>query len=148
MEKLSQEKRTMVLKCLVECNSLAAVTRITGTAKGTVLRILAEVGEACAAYHDEHMKNLPCKAIQLDEVWSFVGCKENHKEKAGISTGGDVWTWTAICADTKLIMSWFVGDRSGSSAFAFCHDLHDRFAGRIQITSDGWHPINPRSRQC
>jgi IS1 family transposase len=138
MEKLSVEKRAMVLKCLVECSSVASVVRITGTAKMTVLKILRECGEACCAYMDEKMVNLPCKTIQLDEIWSFVGCKEGHKERHGIPTGGDAWMWTAICSDTKLIPSWFIGDRGGNSAYAFCADLSKRFAGRVQITSDGW----------
>ncbi len=83
------------------------------------------------------MRQLPCKVLQLDEVFSFVGCHEKSKAKAKFQHPGDVWTWTAICADSKLIPSWRVGDRSGSTAFAFCSDLSKRFAETVQITSDG-----------
>lgn len=138
MEKLSLERRVEVLRCLVEGVSIASTTRITGTSKMSVLKILKESGEACSDYQDKAFKNLPCTHLQLDEVWSFVGCKESTKEKRGLPTGGDIWTWTAICADTKLIPSWYVGDRTGTSAYAFCHDMHDRFANRVQITTDGW----------
>jgi IS1 family transposase len=138
MEKLASTKRAAVLRCLIEGNSVLSTSRITGVAKNTA-KLLAEAGEACEAYHDERMRNLPCKVLQLDEVWSFVGCKEKSKKTAKREHPGDVWTWTSICADTKLIPSWRVGDRSHSTAYAFCAELSERFAGKVQITSDG-HP--------
>lgn len=137
MEKLATEKRAAVLRCLIEGNSILSTSRITGVAKNTIIKYLAEAGEACSDYHDKHMRNLPCKVIQLDEVRSFVGCKEKAKAKAKGQHPGDVWTWTSICAETKLIPSWRVGDRGMTTAYEFCADLSGRFSGRLQITSDG-----------
>ncbi len=137
MERLSTDKRAIVLSCLMEGNSIRSTARITGTAYNTVLGMMSELGEAITAYHDKVMVNLPCKTIQLDEIWSFVGCKEKAKEKALGDHIGDVWTWTSLCADTKLIPCWRVGDRSSSTAVAFCNDLGSRFSGHVQVTSDG-----------
>lgn len=137
MLKLSTEKRASVLRCLIEGNSILSTSRITGAAKNTIVGILEETGEACSDYQDKHLVNLPCKVLQLDEIWSFVGCKEGNKKAAIGQHPGDVWTWTALCADTKLIPSWRVGDRSGGTAFAFCADLSKRFSGQVQITTDG-----------
>jgi len=139
MTKLPTQKRAAVLRCLIEGNSILATSRITGAAKNTIVNFLAEAGEACGAYQDEKLTALPCRVLQLDEIWSFVGCKEKSKKKAIDQHPGDVWTWTAICAETKLIPSWRVGDRSHRTAFAFCHDLSKRFTETLQITSDG-HP--------
>lgn len=138
MEKLSDARKIQVLSCLVEGNSLASTERITGVSKMTVLKTLAEMGEACSAYQQEQFVKLPCQRIELDEIWSFVGCKEGNKERVKGTYQGDIWMWTAICADTKLIPCWYLGDRGGQDAYAFCDDLSKRFAGRIQITSDGW----------
>ena len=139
MEKLSTNKRAAILRCLIEGNSILSTSRITGAAKNTIVDLLEIAGEACSDYHDKHMVNLPCKVIQLDEVWSFVGCKERNKLTAkNRQLPGDVWTWTSICADTKLIPSWRVGDRSMGTAYAFCGDLSGRFSGHLQITSDGY----------
>lgn len=137
MEKLATAKRAAVLRCLIEGNSILSTSRITGAAKNTIVKLLVEAGEACSDYQHRHLVNLPCKVLQLDEIWSFVGCKEKAKAKAIGEHPGDVWTWTALCADTKLIPSWRVGDRSGLTAYAFCADLSKRFNGRLQITSDG-----------
>lgn len=137
MEKLSTDKRSQVLRCLIEGSSIRSTERITGVAKSTILRYLAEAGEACSAFLDEKMQGLPCDTLQLDEVWSFVGCHEKNKEGAVNEHPGDVWTWTAICADTKIIPSFRVGDRSADTAFDFCRDLSGRFSGHLQITSDG-----------
>ena len=139
MEKLSTAKRAAVLRCLIEGNSILSTSRITGVAKNSIVKLLAQAGDACSSYMHEKMVNLPCKVLQLDEIWSFVGCKEAKKENAIGKHPGDVWTWTALCADTKLIPSWRVGDRSGSTAYAFCSDLAGRFSGRLQINTDG-HP--------
>jgi IS1 family transposase len=137
MEKLSTAKRAAILRCLIEGNSILSTSRITGAAKNTIIDYLAEAEEACSDFHDKTMVSLPCKEIQLDEIWSFVGCKEKVKANAKGQHPGDVWTWTSICADTKLIPSWRVGDRGMSTAYAFCHDLSGRFSGHLQITSDG-----------
>lgn len=137
MEKISTNQRAAVLRCLIEGNSVLSTSRITGVAKNTILGYLEEAGEACADFQNRKMISLPCQSLQLDEIWSFVGCKEKTKMEAKEQHPGDVWTWTSICADTKLIPCWRVGDRSGRTAFAFCADLAGRFTGRVQITSDG-----------
>ncbi len=139
MEKLGTDKRAAILRCLMEGNSILSTSRITGAAKNTIVKALAEIGEACSAYQDRELRDLPCKVIQLDELWSFVGCREKSKATAKGEHPGDVWTWTSLCADTKLIPSWRVGDRSGNTAFDFCADLSKRFRGTVQITSDGLH---------
>lgn len=137
MERLPATKRAAVLSCLMEGASIRSTARITGTAYNTVLGMMHELGEAITAYHDKVMVNLPCRIIQLDEIWSFVGCKEKAKEKAKGERPGDVWTWTSLCAETKLIPCWRVGDRSSRTAIDFCNDLAPRFKGRVQVTSDG-----------
>lgn len=139
MKTLSTEKRAAILRCLIEGNSILATSRITGAAKNTIIEFLAKAGEACTAFQSKTLVNLPCKVLQLDEVWSFVGCKEKSKKGAIGKHPGDVWTWTSICAETKLIPAWRVGDRSSRTAMDFCFDLSRRFSGEVQITSDG-HP--------
>ncbi len=137
MEKLTTQKRATVLHCLIEGNSVRSTSRLTGVAKGTILKLLEQAGEACEAYQSEHFRNLPCKVIQLDEIWSFVGCRDKNKAEAIGPHPGDVWTWTSLCAETKLIPAWRVDDRSTRACVDFCHDLSGRFSGTIQITSDG-----------
>ena len=139
MNRLSRERRTHVIRALVEGNSIRATCRITGTAKGTVLRLLAEVGAACAEYQDKHLRNLPCERVQCDEIWSFCYAKQKNvpDEKQGTFGFGNVWTWTALCADTKLVPSWFLGTRDVDSAVAFTNDLRSRLANRVQLTTDG-----------
>jgi IS1 family transposase len=139
MQKLTVAKRAAILRCLIEGNSILSTSRITGAAKNSIIKLLAEAGEACTMYQDEHLRSLPCKVLQLDEVWSFVGCREKSKAKAKVAHPGDVWTWTALCAETKLIPSWRVGDRSGRTAFDFCADLSGRFTETVQISTDA-HP--------
>lgn len=136
---MSQERRTQVIRALVEGNSIRAAGRITGTAKGTVLRLLAEVGAVCAEYQDKHLRNLPCQRVQCDEIWSFCYAKQKNvpDEKQGTFGFGNVWTWTALCADTKLVPSWFLGTRDVDSAIAFTSDLRTRLANRVQLTTDG-----------
>jgi IS1 family transposase len=142
MNKLSVAERAKVVNCLIEGCSLRSTVRLTGVAKKTVSRILVEVGEACTAYHDKIMRNLPCKVIQVDEVWSFTYCKQANipPELEGLDGIGDTWTWIAIDADTKLIPSWHVGLRDTAAAYAFIHDLKGRLANRVQLTSDGHRP--------
>lgn len=139
MNKLSIEKRTQVIKALVEGNSIRATCRITDTAKGTVIRLLGDVGKACAEYQDKHLRNLPCKHIQCDEIWSFCYAKDKNVpiDKQGRFGYGDVWTWTAIDADTKLIPSWLVGLRDANYGYRFMSDLKSRLANRVQLTTDG-----------
>ena len=139
MNVLSAERRATVVKVLVEGNSIRATCRITGTAKGTVLKLVAELGEACERFHDEYVRGLKSRRIQCDEIWSFVYAKAKNvpESMAGAFGVGDVWTWVAIDADSKLVPSWAVGRRDGFTAQAFIHDLADRLATRVQLTTDG-----------
>lgn len=123
-------------------NSIRSTVRITGIAKNTVTKLLVDIGAACSAYQITAMVNLPCKRVQVDEIWSFVGCKQKNvkDEDRGELGRGDVWTWTAICADTKLVPCWCVGDRDADYAHAFISDLAARLANRVQLTSDGHKP--------
>lgn len=142
MNKLSTEKRAEIIHALCEGNSVRATCRLTGCAKGTVLRLLVEVGTACSRYQDKVLRNLPCKRIELDEIWSFVGAKEKNtpRELRGRGKRGDVWTWTAIDADSKLAVSWLVGTRDYDAAKEFVDDLRDRLryiASRSQPMAGG-----------
>lgn len=139
MNKLNTEKRCAVVRALVEGYSIRSTVRMTGVSKNTIAKLLVDLGDACTRYQDRVLRNLPCKRLQLDEIWSFVGCKQkNLPENTAPQFGrGDVWTWTAIDADTKLVPSWLVGTRDGESAKEFCNDLASRLASRVQITSDG-----------
>lgn len=136
MRKLSTEKRTMILTALVEGNSINATARLCGVAKLTVLRLLADAGQLCQDYHDWKVRGLSCKRIQMDEIWSFVGCKEKSK-KAGKQGDGDAWTWIALDADTKLVVSYLLGLRDAGYAAEFVQDVAGRLNSRAQITSDG-----------
>lgn len=138
MNKLSTAERARIVACMVEGNSLRATCRMTGFAKKTVSRLLVEMGTACSAYQDRVFHNLPCKRIQCDEIWAFVGAKEKNATAEQKENGwGDCWTWTAIDADTKLVPCWFVGTRDGGAAYHFIHDLKARLANRVQLTTDG-----------
>jgi IS1 family transposase len=139
MNRLSTEKRAAILGMLVEGSSLRATTRMAGCSINTVSKLLRDIGEACTVYQDSHFQNLPCKTIQCDEIWSFVYSKQKNvppdrQNEFGV---GDVWTWTAIDADSKLVPSWFVGQRTTEDAFLFLMDLKCRLASRPQITTDG-----------
>jgi IS1 family transposase len=137
MNQLPLEKRTQIISLLVEGNSIRATTRITGCSKNTVTKLLVEVGKACQKFHNSQVTGVNAKRVQADEIWSFVYAKEKNvpAEMKGDGTG-DVWTWTAIDADTKLIISWLVGDRSADTANMFMIDLAERVTGRIQLTTD------------
>jgi IS1 family transposase len=139
MNRLSIEKRAQILGLLVEGNSLRAASRLAQVSINTVTKLLVDTGCAAAAYQDKAFRSLPCKRVQVDEIWSFVGCKQKNVtiEKEGVA--GDIWTWTAICADTKLVPSFFVGSRNAEAANEFIDDLKQRLANRIQLTSDGHH---------
>ena len=139
MNKLNIERQAQVIKVLCEGNSIRSTARITNTSINTVVKLLKEVGAACAKYQDLHLRALPCKTIQYDEIWSFCYAKQKNvpDEKKGRFGYGDVWTWTAIDADTKLIASWSVGLRDAGYAYRFMRDLQSRLANRVQITTDG-----------
>jgi hypothetical protein len=139
MNRLSIEKRTQIVSALVEGNGINATARMAGVSKMTVLKLLKDTGEACMAFEDMTLRNLPCKNIQCDEIWSFCYAKEkNVPEKyRGVFGYGDVWTWTAIDADTKLIAAWTLGTRGAETANAFMLDLASRLTNRIQLTTDG-----------
>lgn len=127
---------------MVEGNSIRATVRMTGVAKNTIVKLLADVGKACAEYQDKALRNLSCKRVQCDEIWSFCGMKEKNvpEEKKGQLGYGDVYTWTAIDADTKLVPSWYVGKRNYESGKIFIQDLADRLTNRVQLTTDGHKP--------
>lgn len=139
MNKLSTAQRAQVISALVEGNSIRATVRMTGVAKNTVVKLLVDLGTACKAYQDSHLKNLKCRLIQCDEIWSFCYCKEKTlpDEKRGTLGVGDVWTWVAIDASSKLVVNWLVGKRTAEFAEAFINDLSTRLAHRIQLTTDG-----------
>jgi IS1 family transposase len=139
MNVLTTKDRAKILMLLVEGNSINATCRVTGVSKNTVLKLLAHVGSASAAYQDRVMRNLSCKRIESDEIWGFVGMKQKNvpDELRGTLGYGDVYTWIAIDADTKLIPCWHVGSRNAEAAYDFIHDLASRMANRIQLTTDG-----------
>lgn len=139
MNKLSREKRTQILHLLVEGMSMRAASRISGASITTVAKLLVDAGKACAEYHDKHVKNVPARRVQADEIWSFCYSKEKNAPYAEkpIDKAGDVWTWTGIDADSKLIISWTVGGRDSSYALELMDDLRKRLANRVQLTTDG-----------
>lgn len=138
MRKLNRTTRTRVLSALVEGCSIRSTSRMTDVNKDTVMKLLVDVGTVCSAVQDELFRGLSCKRLQCDEIWAFVGCKEKNKgEKEGC---GDVWTWTAIDAETKLVPSWHVGARDGETAKTFIDDLAGRLSHSVQITTDGHKP--------
>jgi hypothetical protein len=129
MNRLSTEDRVRVVAALVEGNSLRATARMTGVARMTVEKLLRDLGAACAAYQDAHLRNLRCRRIQCDEIWSFVYAKAKNVTREIAEAhpdAGDVWTWTALDADTKLIVSWFIGTRDAGAAYAFMTDVASR----------------------
>ena len=142
MNKLDREARARILHLLCEGQSIRAVTRLTGASKNTVTKLVVDAGHACTAYQDRVLRNLTSKRMQVDEIWNFVYAKnDNVKEaKAAPADAGDVWTWTAIDADTKLLVSWLVADRKTESAMTFMDDLKERLSNRVQLTSDGHRP--------
>ena len=139
MNRLSREKRGQILGMMVEGMSIRAITRLTGASKNTVAKLLVDAGQACREYQDRTLRDLPCKRLQCDEIWSFVGAKDKNirAERQGETGIGSVWTWTAIDADTKLIPSFHVGTRDAGCAFEFMNDLAGRLRNRVQLTTDG-----------
>jgi IS1 family transposase len=140
MNRLSPEKRAQVVRCLVEGNSIRATVRMTGVAKNTLTKLLVDLGIACSAHMDRAMRDLPCETLQVDEIWTFVGAKRKNVTPEKEAEGwGDVWTWVAIDADTKLVPSYRVGPRDLQEAYAFMGDLSRRLSNRVQLTTDGLH---------
>jgi IS1 family transposase len=139
MNKLPLSKRVMILSMLVEGMSMRSISRTVGVSINTVSKLLVEAGEACAAYHDETVRDVKAEQVQCDEIWSFCYAKEKNvpTAKAAPEGAGDVWTWTAIDRDSKMILAYEVGDRSAATAREFMFDLSDRLANRVQLTTDG-----------
>lgn len=139
MRKLPAETRAQILHLLCEGQSIRAVTRLTGVSKNTVTKLLIDAGKACMAYHDANVRNVEARRVQVDEIWSFTYAKARNvpTAKAAPDGAGDTWTWTAIDADSKLIVSYLIGGRDGECAMWFMDDLRSRLANRVQLTSDG-----------
>jgi IS1 family transposase len=144
MNQLPITKRVAVVAALVEGNSIRSTSRLTGISKTTILKLLAELGTACAAFHNEHVRNVRAQRIQCDEIWQFVGAKQKNVTPEQAAEGwGDVWTWTGIDADSKLIVSWLLGTRDAQSAWWFMRDLCSRIITRVQMTTDGFTAYLP-----
>ncbi|MCA0058039.1 IS1 family transposase [Mesorhizobium sp. B261B1A] len=139
MNKLDAKARSQILHLLFEGQSIRAITLLTGVSKNTAAKLLSDAGAICADYQDRTLRNLTSKRIQVDEIWSFTYANQNNVMMAVAAPegAGDTWTWTAIDADTKLVMSWLVGGRDSEYAMGFIDDLSRRLANRVQLTSDG-----------
>lgn len=150
MNKLSTAERIQIIACLVEGNSINSTCRITGRSNNTVLKLLADLGKACAAYHNDHVRKVNSKRIQVDEIWNFCYAKQKNLplDKQGQDNYGDVWTWVAVDADSKLIVSYLVGKRNSDCADEFMYDLADRLANRVQLSSDAFGAYKYSVRQA
>jgi IS1 family transposase len=139
MNRLTTERRAQILGMMVEGNSIRAIVRMTGASKNTIVKLLEDAGEAFSAYQDRVFRDLKLKRLQLDEIWAFCYAKQRNVmlAKAAPEEAGDIWTWVAIDAETKLVPSWRIGDRSGETATEFVCDLSKRLASRVQVTTDG-----------
>ncbi|HEY4940410.1 MAG TPA: helix-turn-helix domain-containing protein [Rhizomicrobium sp.] len=140
MNKLSPTQRAKVLQLLCEGMSIRAICRVLNVGKNTVARLLLTAGAACMDYQDKYLRDLQCRRIEVDELWSFVGSKEKNTPKELKGERGDAWTWVSICAESKLIPAWYVGSRDSEAAMTFMDDLAKRLANRVQLTSDGHKP--------
>lgn len=138
MNKLPLETRVQILSLLVEGSSLRSISRVCGVSINTVTKLLVDAGMACASFHDEMVRNVAAKRVQCDEIWSFVGAKKKNVAtmKAPVDGAGDVWTWTALDSDSKLMVTWWAGDRTSSTGVVFLRDLQSRLSNRIQLTTD------------
>jgi len=139
MNNLTREQKTLVIRCLVEGNSIRSTVRITGVAKNTIQKLTREIGEVCLEFQDKVLRGLSCKRIECDEIWNFCYAKDKNvpdemRNQPGV---GSMWTWTALCAETKLIVSWRLGARDSANAWAFMGDVAERITGRTQLTTDG-----------
>jgi IS1 family transposase len=149
VNRLPLATRVQVLSALVEGNSIRGTCRMTGVAKGTVLKLLADVGDACDAYQDETLRNLTCVRVQCDEIWSFCHAKERNIPLQDKGEGvGDMWTWTAIDADTKLVICWMMGKRTKPFAQMFTRDLAQRIKSYVQVSTDGFGYYNGAIRKA
>ena len=142
MNRLARDKQIHILSLLCEGLSVRATARLVGCSKDTVLSLLAAAGRQASIWQDAQLRDLPCRRIQLDEVWAYVYAKEGNvaRAKRPPPQAGDVWTWVAFCPDCKLVPSWRVGDRRPETATEFVADLEGRLARRIQLTTDGYRP--------
>jgi IS1 family transposase len=142
MNKLPLESRVQILSMLCEGSSMRAISRVTDVSFNTVAKLLVDAGKACAAFHDEKVRGLMTERVQVDEIWTFTAAKQRNvpRMKRPVPGAGDTWTWTAIDADSKLIISWLVGGRGREYAVAFMEDVAERLLLRIQLTSDGHGP--------
>src|SRR5579862_626486 len=140
MNKLPMSKRVAVVSALVEGVSLRSICRMTGVAMNTALKLLAELGDASTAYHDTHVRGLNCRHVQADEIWSYIGAKQkNVTPEQQARSWGDAWTWTAIDADSKLIVSFLVGKRTANNCYEFIKDVASRLTSQVQLTTDGFY---------
>jgi IS1 family transposase len=138
MNKLSIEQRKQIVSALVEGNSMRAVARMMDVSRNTIDKLLRDLGRAWSEYQDKGFRNLSCKRIQCDEIWSFVGAKERNCTREMKAKGaGDIWTWVALDPDTKLVPCWFIGQRHAGCAYHFLSDLQERLSHRVQLTTDG-----------
>lgn len=139
MNRLTTEERARIIGCLVEGNSIRATVRMTGAAKNTITKLLVDLGAVCADYQDRVFRDLPCKVIECDEIWNYCYAKQRNvpQDYVGTFGYGDVWTWIAIDADSKLVPTWLVGERTSDDCIAFMADLKSRLANRIQLSTDG-----------
>jgi IS1 family transposase len=139
MNQLSTEERCRIIACMVEGNGINATSRLTGFNKRTILRLLVDIGTACQKFHDEKVRGLACKRIQCDELRAFCYAKQKNvpEEKQFCFGYGDIWTWTAIDADSKLMIAWHVGLRNADHARVLMSDVASRVVNRIQLTTDG-----------
>src|SRR5438552_14121146 len=140
MNRLTTARRAAILGLLTEGASLRATTRLAGVSINTVSKLLVDAGEACAEYQDGVMQHLSCQRLQCDEIWSFIGAKAKHVKPGHPADFGDVWTWIAIDADSKLEPSWYIGGRTTTDALEFMRDVASRLDTRVQLTTDGHHP--------
>jgi len=148
MNKLPIAKRVQILNMLVEGMSMRAVSRVADVSINTVSKLMVEAGQACAAYHDETVREVEARKVQCDEIWAFCYARQKNVmlAKSAPPSGGDVWTWTALDSDSKMILSYEVGDRSGATAIEFMDDLRSRLEDRPQITTDGLAAYVRRSK--
>ena len=139
MRKLDTKTRALILRLLVEGNSIRATARIADVSKNTVNKLLIDAGKACEKFHDENVRNVRASVIQCDEIWSFTYAKQKNVATAKAAPGdaGDTWTWTALDSNSKLIVSYMVGGRDSEYAIAFMDDLRARLSNRVQLTTDG-----------
>jgi IS1 family transposase len=141
MNRLSTAKRSEIVRMMTEGNSLRAITRMTGASINTVSKLLVDLGNACATFHNERVRKVTTKRVEADEVWTFCYARRENvpDDKRGVLGYGDVWTWVGLDADSKLVLSWTCGRRDADTAYEFMHDLASRLANRVQLTTDGLH---------